>query len=469
MYNGPTAMQSNPAIRLLMSLLALAVLAGCETKTPAGPAALPTTTSTTTTSIPLTTTPTTSSSTTTTIVLASLARRYVAFNPPANTPSEMTLFFELLTGGASGLSSATAPFGGPQTEQVIENRYRVTGVYIMPNGTTGNITGILGGSSNPLETGGDFTGTFTATTATGCTAQRPFAGRLNPQTLQFGGTEPGTATCSPSPLAIPTINMLRSDPAAPIPTPPTTTSVTTTTTTTILCTYALSPTSATVESAGGSSQVAISAPAECAWSAQSFADWVVVRPPYGGAGSGVVVFDVQPNPGGTQRSATLLIAGIQFTVVQGAPLPDLAPDAPGPTSCVALPSNGNGVPYQATIAIRNLGIGDAPASGTRIEFDDSEFSSTTFDDGQTVTTPALGGISSGANSATHQFAVPGYCWRVVSRGTNSITESCLMRVSADYPGAIPETSEANNVVTGTCTRMLFASGGIGALRPGQAR
>ena len=112
-----------------------------------------------------------------------------------------------------------------------ENEYKVTGVFVMANGTTGTVDGELDGASNPLETGGEFEGSLTANTPSGCTASRDFSGAITTSNLQLvGGTPGATQNCTSNPLmSFSNISMLRSDPGAPLPTPPPTTSVTTTT------------------------------------------------------------------------------------------------------------------------------------------------------------------------------------------------------------------------------------------------
>ncbi len=160
----------------LVSVFLLGALIACETKTPSGPSGVTPTTSTTTTVSP-TTAPTT---TTTTIpVITSLARSFKAFPPPPpNQPSEMTLFFKLIAASpvvAQAVEGVTASANG-------ENIYIVSGVYVMGNGTTGAVDGELKGV-NPLENGGNFGGSITAKTPSGCQAERDFGGSLNSSEL----------------------------------------------------------------------------------------------------------------------------------------------------------------------------------------------------------------------------------------------------------------------------------------------
>jgi hypothetical protein len=422
-------------------LLLCAVLAACETKSPTGPSGNTPTTTTTTTIVPGPTPTTTSSTTTTTAVLGSLARRYTTFAPPPNVPADMTLLFELIQApAAASVTGFTA-----DRHAITENEYKVTGVYVMGNGTTGTVTGELGGSLNPLETGGDFKGSLTATMPSGCTALRDFSGLITSTTLQWTGGTVGTTTnpCSPNPLtAFQSISMLRNDANAPLPTPPSTTSSISTTTTTVACTYSLAPTSDTVGSAGGVRTVDITAPAGCAWSAQSFASWITINPPYGGSGSATITYNVAATT--TARSGTLLIGGIQFPVVQSAPvtttttsivpLADLIPEPPpGPSEVpgpgvVACRTDSSG---NLLIGVRNLGPGDAGGSTTRVVFTSVAPPATTD-----AVTPA---IASG-NVTDVPFAIPGSCY----------SPNCNFTVTVNVTGAVSESSTANNGAVGTC-------------------
>ena len=412
----------------LPGLLLCAVIAGCETKTPSGPSGVTPTTSTTTTSVPPPDPTTTSSTTTTTVVIAALARKYTAFNPPANVPSEMTLFFELL--GGAGFAE---PMGAVTTgrNRVTENEYKVTGVYIMANGTTGTVTGELGGSDNPLETGGEFEGSLTATMPSGCTALREFAGTLTSATLQWSGGAVGTTSnpCSPNPLmAFSSMSMLRFDTGAPLPTPPPTTSSVSTTTTSIVCTYSLSAPSDSVSSTGGVRSVNITAPAGCAWSAQTFSDWITVEPPYGGSGNATVTYNVAATT--VARSGSLLIAGIQFPVSQGAPVvpADLVPFTPvGASAACRTDDSGN-----LLIGVNNQGAGNAGASVTRVVFTTSGGPVTTD-----MPTPAL---AAGSPPVDVTFAIPGGCY----------ISNCVFTSTVNATGTVTESSTANNSAPGLC-------------------
>jgi hypothetical protein len=409
-------------------LLLCAVIAGCETKTPSGPSGVTPTTSTTTTSVPAPGPTTTSSTTTTSVVIAALARRYTAFNPPANVPSDMTLFFELL--GGAGVAEPTGVTTGRR--RATENEYKVTGVFIMANGTTGTVTGELGGSDNPLETGGEFEGSLTATMPSGCTALRDFDGTITGAALQWSGGAVGTTSnpCSPNPLmAFSNMSMLRFDTGAPLPTPPPTTSSIATTTTTISCTdFSLSPSSDTVGSAGGVRTVNLTAPAGCAWSAQSYADWITVHPPYGGSGSATITYTVAATT--VARTGTLLIGGIGFLVSQGAPVvpADLVHFTPvGESPLCRTDDSGN-----LLIGVSNQGAGNAGASVTRVVFTTSGGAVTTD-----MPTPAL---AAGSPPVDVTFDIPGGCY----------ISNCTFTSTVNATGTVTESSTANNSAPGFC-------------------
>jgi hypothetical protein len=70
-------------------------------------------------------------------------------------------------------------------------------------------------------------------------------------------------------------------------------------------------------SAGGVVVVRVTAPPGCAWSAASGASWIDVDPG-AGAGSAEVSLSVAPNPGTTDRTAVVSVAGIAVPVAQAA-------------------------------------------------------------------------------------------------------------------------------------------------------
>ncbi|MGE5171461.1 MAG: choice-of-anchor D domain-containing protein [Rudaea sp.] len=83
------------------------------------------------------------------------------------------------------------------------------------------------------------------------------------------------------------------------------------------CTYALSPTSASVPAGGASGSTALTTASGCAWTASSSASWLAITSATSGSGSATVSYAASANGGGA-RSANLSIGGQTFLVTQSA-------------------------------------------------------------------------------------------------------------------------------------------------------
>lgn len=84
------------------------------------------------------------------------------------------------------------------------------------------------------------------------------------------------------------------------------------------CSYSISPVSASVGAAGGSSSTTVTTPAGCAWTAASAASWLTVTGGASGSGTGSVTFSAASNTSTQPRSGTLSVAGQIYTVNQAA-------------------------------------------------------------------------------------------------------------------------------------------------------
>ena len=85
------------------------------------------------------------------------------------------------------------------------------------------------------------------------------------------------------------------------------------------CTYTLGSPSQTVSSSGGAINVALTTSgAACLWKTGSNASWVTVTSSSSVTGSNTVTMNVAANTGSTERTATVLIAGMPHTVTQSA-------------------------------------------------------------------------------------------------------------------------------------------------------
>lgn len=83
------------------------------------------------------------------------------------------------------------------------------------------------------------------------------------------------------------------------------------------CSFSLNKTSESVKSKGESNQVNVIASAGCQWTASTQAAWITIRNGASGTGNGTVAYEVSANNTGVNRTGTIVIAGITFTVTQG--------------------------------------------------------------------------------------------------------------------------------------------------------
>ena len=101
-----------------------------------------------------------------------------------------------------------------------------------------------------------------------------------------------------------------------------------------LATFALNPSSQNFGSAGSTGIVNVASTGSCSWTAASNDAWITVTSGTPGTGNGTVGFNVAANPGDTQRTGSVTIAGKTFTVMQDgtAPTPTPTPaSTPTPT------------------------------------------------------------------------------------------------------------------------------------------
>lgn len=82
------------------------------------------------------------------------------------------------------------------------------------------------------------------------------------------------------------------------------------------CTLAVSATSFTLPSGGGSRSVSVASPTNCSWTAVSHVPWITITAGAASAAPATVTFDVAPNDTEAGRTGTLTVAGTTVTVNQ---------------------------------------------------------------------------------------------------------------------------------------------------------
>lgn len=101
----------------------------------------------------------------------------------------------------------------------------------------------------------------------------------------------------------------------------------------VTCAYATSESGTAFSSAGGSGAVLVSTAGSCSWDVQDVPSWISVTSASSFTGNGTVSYAVAANTNSSSRTATLDIAGRNYTVSQG------GPDLTIPTVSFSTPSS----------------------------------------------------------------------------------------------------------------------------------
>lgn len=183
------------------------------------------------------------------------------------------------------------------------------------------------------------------------------------------------------------------------------------------CTYAISPSSATFTSSGGTGSVSVTATSGCSWTASTGVSWATISSGSSGTGSGTVKYSVAANTG-SSRTAAFTIAGKSFSITQ----------ASGTTS---------GTNYTLTVTKAGTGSGTVTTSP----------SGTTLASGTAVTltaTPATGSTFAGWGGDCAFAGTSTTCKGTMTRNisvtatftTSSATSSYTITSSAGTGGSI---------------------------------
>ena len=83
-----------------------------------------------------------------------------------------------------------------------------------------------------------------------------------------------------------------------------------------VCSFAVSPASATIESGGGTGTVTVAVAAGCAWTAAPSAAWIGISAGASGSGPGVVTYSIGANASVTPRTGSVTVAGQTHSITQ---------------------------------------------------------------------------------------------------------------------------------------------------------
>ena len=106
------------------------------------------------------------------------------------------------------------------------------------------------------------------------------------------------------------------------------------------CRFELRPGSLTLDAAGGSREVVVSAAGACAWTVAADASWISFTTPVTGNGDGTVGVSIAPNTGAEGRVGTIVLGDQRFTVTQAGAAAGSCTYTIGLTPEVSIPSPG---------------------------------------------------------------------------------------------------------------------------------
>jgi hypothetical protein len=116
-----------------------------------------------------------------------------------------------------------------------------------------------------------------------------------------------------------------------------------------VCTYSISPTSASFTASGGTGSVTVTTQSGCSWTASSAASWMSIVSGASGTGSGTVNYSVAANTKTSSQTAASTIAGLAFTVTQSAAAQ--APSAPQTYTITASAGTGGSISPSGSVTV----------------------------------------------------------------------------------------------------------------------
>jgi hypothetical protein len=109
-----------------------------------------------------------------------------------------------------------------------------------------------------------------------------------------------------------------------------------------VCSFTISPGSATIESGGGTGTITITTPAGCTWGATASAGWISITAGASGSGPGAVTYSVEPTSSTVSRTGTLTVAGQVHTISQQGRAPTVCTYELSPQSAESSKDGGAG-------------------------------------------------------------------------------------------------------------------------------
>src|SRR5262249_48957080 len=112
------------------------------------------------------------------------------------------------------------------------------------------------------------------------------------------------------------------------------------------CLLTISPTNTYLGTSGGTGSLNVLVPDGCSWTAVSNDSWITIPSGSTGTGAGSIGYMVESNPGNSERTGHLTIAGLQFAITQSgcsltfSPIGSIIPATGGTGSITVTTSSG---------------------------------------------------------------------------------------------------------------------------------
>ena len=126
------------------------------------------------------------------------------------------------------------------------------------------------------------------------------------------------------------------------------------------CTFSVSPSSATFDSAGGTGSFLITTTPECPWTAAAGPSWITLTSAASGTGNGSIAFSVAANTTTTAQSGAITVSGQSFTINEAGSaiaLSGITPASGATGTAVNVTLVGENFTVGTTASTNNPGIG----------------------------------------------------------------------------------------------------------------
>ena len=213
------------------------------------------------------------------------------------------------------------------------------------------------------------------------------------------------------------------------------------------CSFAVTPTALTIESAGGVGRVAVTAAGGCDWNAvASMVDWITFPPGANfGSGDGELRFQVTANPNATPRTGALIVAGRIARVTQAGRV-TLASAASFNTAELAPDSIAAafGQDLATGVAVANTTPLPLTLAGTTVKVRDSA--------GVTRDARLFAVAPSQVNFLAPEETALGEATVIVASGSGNVTTG-VTQIAAIAPGLFAANADGRGVAAGVALRV----------------